>query len=187
MDHASMNTDELRKAVRTRAKVDGIKSTYLTTGAANEEIVDYLNGGTLPGQLYHKVDGDSLTIYGTQGKVTADLGTWRATLSELGPIIGVETAGTKTATTRTGSGNRRGRPAPAIPEDRGPLVKAIQQAHQGGRPFTRTGANGLHSRRSELPETFSGIGRDRIELMVADMIEAGLLAQLGKVLSVPYS
>ncbi len=53
------------------------------------------------------------------------------------------------------------------------LVAAIATAAVNGRPFTRTGVNGVGQRRHELPEALQGIGRERLESLAQGLLDAG--------------
>jgi len=64
--------------------------------------------------------------------------------------------------------------------DLSPLTSAIGEAYRQSRPFTktgRTGSNGIHARRLELPAPFDMIGRDRLERVVAELLGAGRILQ----------
>ena len=53
------------------------------------------------------------------------------------------------------------------------LAQAIAEAADAGRPFTKTGQNGLHTRRAELGEDLRNIGRDRLERIAQELEETG--------------
>ncbi|WP_103654427.1 AAA family ATPase [Agarilytica rhodophyticola] len=53
-----------------------------------------------------------------------------------------------------------GKRAPT-PEDLTPFVDAIAKAAKEGKPYTKTGVNGVYERRFELPETFHQIGKHK--------------------------
>ena len=53
------------------------------------------------------------------------------------------------------------------------LVDMIAAAAWAGRPYTRTGVNGLHQRRAELGEDLATFGRDRLEAMADDLLQSG--------------
>ena len=53
------------------------------------------------------------------------------------------------------------------------LTAAIGNAASEGQPFTKTGANGLHARRQELPEEFQKTGRDRLEGLCQSLLDSG--------------
>lgn len=53
------------------------------------------------------------------------------------------------------------------------LVGAITAAAETGRPYTKTGINGLYQRRAELGEVLSAISRDRLEAMAQELEQAG--------------
>jgi hypothetical protein len=53
------------------------------------------------------------------------------------------------------------------------LVAAIAAAAGAGRPYTKTGQNGLHVRRAELGEGLGNVGRDRLEGMAQELEQAG--------------
>lgn len=58
-------------------------------------------------------------------------------------------------------------------EQIGILISAIGIAADQGQPFTKTGANGLHTRRQELPEALQRIGRDRLESLCQSLLDSG--------------
>ncbi len=52
------------------------------------------------------------------------------------------------------------------------LVEAIARAAENGHPFTHTGAPGLFRQRHRLPVVFHNIGRNRIEALTQDLLNA---------------
>ncbi|QSV46081.1 AAA family ATPase [Geobacter benzoatilyticus] len=52
------------------------------------------------------------------------------------------------------------------------LVAAITTAAATGRPFTRTGVNGVGQRRHELPEALQCFGRERLESMAQTLLDS---------------
>lgn len=72
----------------------------------------------------------------------------------------------------SGTGNKRIEP----PSDTGPLTEAVKTAAETGAPFNKTGAKGVYARSSELPPAFR-IGRNRLENIVAGLIQAGEIIQ----------
>lgn len=71
------------------------------------------------------------------------------------------------------------------------LKAAIAAAAATGKPYTKTGLNGLYARRFELPETFHAIARNRMEgwadglLQSAEIVQAMCGGQSVKWLDVP--
>lgn len=57
------------------------------------------------------------------------------------------------------------------------LVAAIERAAADGLPYTKTGQNGLYSRRAELPEAFHQTSRARLETMADELLSAGQIIQ----------
>jgi hypothetical protein len=53
------------------------------------------------------------------------------------------------------------------------LVEAIGKAAGAGRPFTKTGINGLYQRRAELGEELAAVGKHRLEEMAQALEQAG--------------
>lgn len=53
------------------------------------------------------------------------------------------------------------------------LVGMVTAAAEAGRPYTKSGVNGLHQRRAELGEELSTFGRDRLEAMVDELLRSG--------------
>lgn len=139
------------------------------------------------GPLTCSVDGDSLTTSNGRDSITAPFDEWWQALLKLGVVHTVtEIAIPKTAAvpeklvTETRRQLQRqtvrsGRPAPTIPADRTPLLKVFQECQEQGRPLYRTGKQGVYARRAELPEEFRGIGRDRLERLITEMIDTGIL------------
>lgn len=56
------------------------------------------------------------------------------------------------------------------------LVNAIEHAAENGKPYTKTGGNGVYKRRNELPPRLR-MGRNRLEDFVQDALLAGLITQ----------
>lgn len=52
------------------------------------------------------------------------------------------------------------------------LIHAITRAAISGHPFTHTGSTGVYKQRHRLPEEFHSIGRDRIERIVQELLQA---------------
>lgn len=57
------------------------------------------------------------------------------------------------------------------------LKAAIAQAAKEGKPYTRTGIQGVYARRFELPEELQGISRARLEGWADNLLEAGEIVQ----------
>ena len=53
------------------------------------------------------------------------------------------------------------------------LIEAIAAAAAAGRPFTKTGQNGLYTRRAELGEDLNATSRARVEEMAQELEQAG--------------
>lgn len=53
------------------------------------------------------------------------------------------------------------------------LAKAIARAAYAGQPYTKTGGNGLHERRHELPAVFSEFGKHRLVDAVDTLLKRG--------------
>jgi len=52
------------------------------------------------------------------------------------------------------------------------LIDSIARAASSGHPFTHTGSAGIHKQRHRLPEIFHGMGRDRLERIVQELLQA---------------
>ncbi|WP_265022335.1 AAA family ATPase [Wolbachia endosymbiont (group B) of Ischnura elegans] len=57
------------------------------------------------------------------------------------------------------------------------LINAITRAAISGHPFTHTGNTGVYKQRHRLPEEFHSIGRDRIERIVQELLQARKLVK----------
>ena len=57
------------------------------------------------------------------------------------------------------------------------LKEAIAQAAREGKPYTKTGAQGLYARRFELPEAMQGIGKHRMEGWCDALLESAEIVQ----------
>jgi hypothetical protein len=57
------------------------------------------------------------------------------------------------------------------------LQEQIAEAAGNGRPFTKTGENGLYKRRVELGEELQGIGRDRLERLADELEQKGRIVK----------
>lgn len=62
---------------------------------------------------------------------------------------------------------------PQREESEDALITAIATAAISGRPFTKTGVNGVGQRRHELPEALQGMGRERLEGVAQKLLESG--------------
>jgi hypothetical protein len=51
------------------------------------------------------------------------------------------------------------------------LLHTIIEAAQNGKPFAKTGKNGIYENRNSLPKIFHGMGRDKLEKMVQIMLD----------------
>ncbi|VVB57665.1 AAA domain protein [uncultured archaeon] len=72
-----------------------------------------------------------------------------------------------------GAGEEDGKPSED--ELQGILRDAIASAAERGKPFTKTGSNGLHARRHELPGKFHDMGRPTLEGIAQALLNAGAL------------
>ncbi|WP_264686935.1 AAA family ATPase [Wolbachia endosymbiont (group B) of Rhopobota naevana] len=52
------------------------------------------------------------------------------------------------------------------------LIDSIARAAISGHPFTHTGSAGIHKQRHRLPEVFHSMGRDRLERIVQELLQA---------------
>ncbi|WP_264688457.1 AAA family ATPase [Wolbachia endosymbiont (group A) of Sympetrum striolatum] len=52
------------------------------------------------------------------------------------------------------------------------LIDSIARAAISGHPFTHTGSAGIHKQRHKLPEVFHSMGRDRLERIVQELLQA---------------
>lgn len=57
------------------------------------------------------------------------------------------------------------------------LKLAIARGAQEGKPYTKTGGNGVYERRHELPEVFHSAGKHRLAALVDDLLARGDLVQ----------
>jgi len=55
------------------------------------------------------------------------------------------------------------------------VVSAAAEAARQGRPYTRTGVNGLYERRHELPEAVHNVGKHRLSGIADEALQKGLL------------
>lgn len=125
----------------------------------------------------HPVHGeDDCAVSLLRYDFSASPDTWREIITSLVPFLGMGFV--ETVTTQKQSGNA-GRRSTAIPNDMQPLVEAIRISHSSGKAFHKTGRNGLYARRLELPYGFSDIGRDRLESLIAGLLETGRILQDG--------
>lgn len=51
------------------------------------------------------------------------------------------------------------------------LPLAIARAAEDGRPYTKTGKGGVYQRCHELPANFHGVGRNRLEALVQELLD----------------
>lgn len=64
------------------------------------------------------------------------------------------------------------------PEDLLPMLKqAIAAAAADGKPYTKTGINGVHARRFEMPEALHAIGKHSFASMVDALLASGQIVQ----------
>jgi hypothetical protein len=57
------------------------------------------------------------------------------------------------------------------------LVDAVTRAAVSGHPFTHTGSAGIHKQRHRLPEIFHSMGRDKLERIVQELLQAKQLVK----------
>ncbi len=57
------------------------------------------------------------------------------------------------------------------------LITAITRAAISGHPFTHTGSTGVYKQRHRLPEEFHSVGRDRMERIVQELLQARKLVK----------
>lgn len=58
------------------------------------------------------------------------------------------------------------------------LCSAIMAAASRGYPFTKSGSTGVYERRGELPPTFHDIGRDRLRMLIDELMRARRLSHV---------
>lgn len=161
-DYAQMKVDDLRAA----AKEAGWKGAG-RYDASKDELLSFLNTGTKPP---------------SRAELLQTIAELRGQVEEL-KAVSVPEKRIVRDTTRTQG--QAGRPAEPLPIDRASLLKCFRDACHRGQPFYRTGKKGVFSRRQELPGEWQGIGRDRLERLLAEMIQGGELVQEQGRLSVP--
>ncbi|GFE57737.1 hypothetical protein [Geobacter sp. AOG1] len=93
---------------------------------------------------------------------------WREIITHLAPFLGMKVID---------ANEKTGRGAATVPADMVPFLEAIETAQATGRPYHKTGRNGLYARRAELPAGYNGIGRDRLESLAGELLKAGALSQ----------
>ncbi|BET35194.1 hypothetical protein wScaTNS_04070 [Wolbachia pipientis] len=57
------------------------------------------------------------------------------------------------------------------------LINAIKRSAIAGHPFTHTGSTGVYKQRHRLPEIFHSMGRDRLERVVQELLQAKQLVK----------
>nr|BDD46859.1 hypothetical protein 23 [bacterium] len=64
-----------------------------------------------------------------------------------------------------------------IEELREVLVSAITKSSENGHPFTHTGGSGVFKQRNRLPEIFHNIARHKLETVVQELLNEGILVK----------
>lgn len=187
----SMGIRELRQLVRQQ----GWRGTSVLE-ASKAELVAYLSAGQrsdvgnaeIPhtGPLCWRLDSDRLTVTSGRATITAPVAEWRAAFLKVGIVPESRIPEKLLRKFQERSTGKIGRPAPPVPTDIAPLLKTFRNAEQEGAPFYRTGRRGAYSRRDELPAGFRELGRDRLERLIAELVEGGeIVTTAGGKLSVP--
>jgi len=169
MDYSRLKMKQLRIAVR-EAGWTGCDMLEIHKAG----LVEFLTTGRRPKILY-ELDGYKLTLSRRPETITE--------LLELAAKLGGIT-GKSRATYQERS--KTGRPSASLPTDMTPLLETIRNADCQGQPFFKSGRHGAYIRRSELPDEWQDIGRDRLERMIAELINTGeIVAGIGGKLAVP--
>jgi len=134
--------------------------------------IEYLQTGRRP-SIRFEVYGENLNLYRTPATITE--------LRELMSALQIVPESHGTFQER----QKNGRPAEPLPTDIKPLLETFRNADELGRPFFRTGKQGVYSRRYELPTEWQGIGCDRLEREINRMIMSGKVIATDGKLSVP--
>jgi len=123
----------------------------------------------------HPVQGeDNCSVSLLRYDFSASPDTWREIITSLAPFLGMGLVESVTTQKQSGIAGRR---STAIPNDMQPLVVAIRESYAINKAFHKTGRNGLYARRLELPYGFNDIGRDRLESLIAGLLETGRILQ----------
>lgn len=196
MEHSysDMHVKELRPLVRSNGwtGADVLK-------ANKEELVQFLTTGKRPdqveaGPLIYTLDADQLAVTNGRDTIIAALHEWQTVFLKVGFVT--ESSVTEITATaipentqpfQKQKSQKIGRPAADIPADTIPLLECFRNAEQQGHPFYSTGKSGVYSRRMELPAGFNLIGRDRLQLFIAELIQAGVVQSDRGQLTVPES
>lgn len=194
MDYQGMKVDELRKEVRQRGwtganVLDARKKElvqFLTTGKRSDKLE--------AGPLSYTRDADQLTVTNGRDTISTSLHEWQTVFLKVGfvtesgfPEITATAIPKNTQPFQKRNSQNIGRPAADIPTDTRPLLECFRNAEQQGQPFYSTGKSGVYSRRMELPTGFNLIGRDRLQLFIAELIQAGVVQSDRGQLTVPES
>lgn len=94
---------------------------------------------------------------GRRGNIVLNVEGWRGVIAILGPALGI-----------AGVHPKEIAPNPTHVRE---LLQAVGRAQIAGRPFHKTGRNGLYARRAELPDAIKRIGRDRLELLAGELLK----------------
>jgi hypothetical protein len=139
------------------------------------ELLEFLTTGKRP-KIRYELEGGNLILSRRP-----------ATIDELVELVEKLTQGLPNKTTNVISGKTvpsksnkrekltRGRPKSELPTDTTLFVAAIVEAYSQGRPFRKTGDQGLYVRRGELPAPFNIMGKHQMEILVTGMLKAGQL------------
>lgn len=166
-----MGVRELRQMVRRH----GWKGASVL-GASKAELIAFLMTAdkcVRAGSLTLTASGQRLVVMSGKATIVAPAEEWRELFQKAGFIPEPAVPDIPENPSRNFQERRSGRPAAPVPTGIEPLLKTFRDAERGGVPFYRTGKRGLYCRRAELPEEYRQIGRDRLEGLLADMIQAG--------------
>lgn len=178
-DYQNMKLTELRRLAIVKRGKTPLWSGAELVDAPKEDIAHFLATGTVP-PLTCKEQGEG-TIRLNRRSFTRD--EFRALAMALGIVT--ESSASQYQERAKADGVRTGRPAAAIPDDTKPLLETFRNADRQGKAFYRTGKHGVFARRDELPEEFRQIGRDRLEKLIAGMLQAGEIVTTDGKLTVP--
>lgn len=155
-----VNTPEqAREAIRgTGGLVDGVRSVYALWGAREDEAKNVLKQLALPYQRAAVVRGG---VVKANGKANLNVVTYVRDQSGL-------------LRDRTSDLQR----VKASSEDLMLLLKqAIAQAVEEGKPYTKTGINGVHGRRFEMDELLHSVGKHSFTSMIDSLLASGQIVQ----------
>jgi hypothetical protein len=100
-----------------------------------------------------------------RGAMILSVQTWQEVIRLLAPSLGM-----------TGRDFAKQGESPK-PSDARELAQAISRVYVAGRPFHKTGRNGLYRRRGELPDKLKRMGRDKLERLAGDLLVSSTIAQ----------